>query len=66
MVRFCIRQLDRVGQFDKAIDFIIKNLNISRKLRDNAGEGKAFELGFGVSVLAAFLKLGQFDKAIEW
>ena len=51
----------RLGQYDKAIEFLTKQLNISLELGDRAGEARAYcNLG------NAFDCLGQFDKAVEF
>ena len=51
----------RLGQFDKAIEFHHKHLNIALGVGDRAGEGTAYgNLGNG------YYSLGQFDKGIEF
>ena len=53
--------LNSLGQFDKAIEFHTKDLNISRELGNRAREGTALgNLG------AEFSSLGHYDKADEF
>ena len=49
-----------IGQYDKAIHYHEKSLNIAKQIGDKAGEGKAYG-NLGVS----YDSLGQYDKAIE-
>ncbi|OYQ63725.1 hypothetical protein B9G53_15470, partial [Pseudanabaena sp. SR411] len=49
------------GKYDKAIDFQLQRLAISREIKDRLGEGKAMgNLGL------AYYSLGKYDKAIEF
>ena len=51
----------KLGQFDKAIEFHHKHLNIVLEVGDRAGEGRSYH-----NLSVTYGKLGQVDKATEF